>query len=119
MAKLKVIDDSNFAQTVLQHVGPVLVEFTAPWCNPCKMLDPVLEELNAEYSGRILFTSINTDENYDAAIQYGVQNMPTMVLFEGGREVQRLVGYTPKAKLKQQIDRAFTAVPASPGRAHG
>ena len=108
MAKLFEIDDSTFQQTVLDSTQPVLVDFSAPWCGPCKLVDPILADLSAEYGDRLRFVVINTDENYDTVAQCGVLNMPTLVLFQGGRELHRMIGYAPKAQIKRQIDRALT-----------
>jgi len=71
------------------------------------MMAPVLEELSHEYGGSVQFAKLNTDENYDAATQYGIQSIPTLVVFQGGREVHRQVGFVPKTQLKRQIDRAL------------
>ena len=107
MSKPIRIDDSTFQHTALDSPTPVLVDFTAAWCPPCKMLAPVLDQLSTEYAGQLLFTEVDTDEDQDLAARYGVQNMPTLVIFRGGREIHRLVGFTPKAQLKRQIDRAL------------
>jgi thioredoxin 1 len=107
MATPVAIDETTFQQTVLQSDQPVLVDFTAEWCPPCKRLAPVLEELSAEYAGHLLFTTLDTDENINLTAQYGVQSMPTMIIFRAGREVQRIVGFVPKPQLKRQIDRAL------------
>jgi thioredoxin 1 len=101
------LDETTFAANVLASATPVLVDFTADWCPPCKQLAPVLEELSAEYGSALRFTAVDTDAEPDLSAQYGVQNMPTMVIFRGGKEVHRLIGYMPKAKLKSQIDRAL------------
>jgi len=107
------VDDSNFQNQVLESSVPVIVDFWAPWCGPCKMMAPVLEELSREYEGKVIFTKLNTDENYDSAMQYGIQSIPTLVIFKDGREVDdgRLVGFAPKNQLKRRIDRALGLVP--------
>jgi thioredoxin 1 len=101
------LTDQTFQHEVLESAQPVLVEFSAPWCPPCKRLAPVLHELSAEYAGRIRFAEIDTDEHIDTAAAHAVQIMPTLILFRGGREVQRLIGFVPKDKLKRQIDSAL------------
>ena len=107
MTKLKSIDDATFQQEVLESAAPVIVEFWAQWCPPCKLVAPLVEELSGEYGERVRFTKMNTDENYDVPAQLGIQSIPTLVIFQGGRELNRVVGYAPKPQLKRQIDRAL------------
>ena len=92
MAETKHVDDATFQNTVLESELPVIVDFWAPWCGPCKMMAPVLEELSKEYDGKIQFAKLNTDENYDSATQFGIQSIPTLVIFQNGKEVHRLIG---------------------------
>jgi thioredoxin 1 len=107
VAETKHVDDTTFQNTVLESELPVIVDFWAPWCGPCKMMAPVLEELSKEYDGKVQFAKLNTDENYDSATQFGIQSIPTLVIFQGGKEVHRLIGFAPKPQLKRQIDRAL------------
>jgi thioredoxin 1 len=107
MAKPMPIEDSTFQKEVLESEVPVIVDFWAEWCSPCKMIAPVLDELAGEYDGQVRFTKLNTEENYDAVAKYGIQSIPTLLIFRGGREVSRLVGFAPKTQLKRQIDRAL------------
>ena len=104
MTKPIAIDDSNFDQTVLQAATPVLVDFWAPWCHPCRMVAPVLDELAEEYSGKITFTKLNVDENPKTASQYSVMSIPTMIIFKVGKPFSNVVGFKPKAQLKQDLD---------------
>ena len=104
------IDDATFQQTVLEGTGPVLVNFTAPWCKPCHALEPVLIELSREYDGRVQFVSINADDNPAWAAEYGVPGFPTLLLFHGGREVERMVGFSTAARIRQRIDKALDRV---------
>src|SRR5215212_2101301 len=107
MAKPVPVEDTNFQKEVLESSDPVIVDFWAEWCGPCKMMAPVLDELSDEYDGKIRFVKLNTDENYESAARYGIQSIPTLVIFRGGREVNRLIGFAPKPQLKRQIDRAL------------
>ena len=107
MTKPIAIDDSNFDQTVLQVTTPVLVDFWAPWCHPCRMVAPVLDELAEEYSGKITFTKLNVDENPKTASQYGVMSIPTMIIFKAGKPFSNVIGFKPKAQLKQDLDAAL------------
>jgi len=104
MSKTVNIDDSNFDKIVLQAKIPVLVDFWAPWCGPCRMVAPVVEELAEEYDGRISFGKVNVDENPKAASQYGVMSIPTLLIFKDGKPVSNIVGFRPKAELEQSLD---------------
>ncbi len=90
------VTDQNFDSEVLGEKLPVLVDFWAEWCGPCKMAEPVLEELSNTYSGKIVISKLNVDENRDSSIKYGVQSIPTVILFKEGKEVQRQIGYAGK-----------------------
>ena len=98
------VTDRDFAQTVLASPRPVLVDFWAPWCGPCRALAPAIEQLAQEYGGRVTFVKLNTDENQATMARYGVMGLPTLVLFKGGREAGRLVGLQPKANIKRALD---------------
>lgn len=96
-------NEEAFAK-ILESGEPMLVDFFATWCGPCKMLAPVIEELAADYEGRLHVLKLDTDENQSLAMNYGIMNIPTVVLFQGGNEVDRLVGVLPKASFAQMID---------------
>ena len=102
------ITDEQFDETVVQSDLPVLVDFWAPWCGPCKMIAPVLEELAGELGDKVVIAKVNTDQNPIYAQRLGVQGIPTMVLFKDGAEVDRVVGALPKRHLKQWIDTTLT-----------
>ena len=90
------ITDKDFEDKVLKSQTPVLVDFWAPWCGPCKMAGPVLEELSKEYQGKVEFMKVDVDENQESSQKYGVMSIPTTVLFKGEKEVGRQVGFSGK-----------------------
>ncbi len=98
------LSDANFDSEVLQSAQPVLVDFWAPWCGPCRMIAPVIEELAREYAGRVKVCKLNTDEAQDTAGKYQISAIPTILLFKGGKVVQQLVGLQPKEELKKHLD---------------
>ena len=98
------LDTQNFGTEVLNSTQPVLVDFWAEWCGPCKMLGPVLDELATEYDGKARIGKVNIDEHQDLAVQYGITSIPTLLLFKGGQVVGQTVGLKPKGALKQAID---------------
>ena len=104
MSEPITIDDSNFDQVVLQAETPVLVDFWAPWCRPCLMVAPILDELAEEYSGRVNIARLNVDQSPKAATRYSVMAIPTMLIFKEGKPVSNLVGFRPKAELKRSLD---------------
>jgi thioredoxin 1 len=94
------VTDAAFEKTVLQSNIPVIVDFWAPWCGPCKMVAPILDKLAREYSGKLLVTKVNTDENSEWAGRYGVQGIPTMLFVSGGKVIHRQVGALPEQMLR-------------------
>jgi thioredoxin 1 len=98
------INENNFSQDVLASDKPVLVDFWAPWCGPCKMLATVIEEIATEYEGKAKVVKINTDENMSLSKQYQITSIPCMILFKNGDIVQRVVGFRTKNDLKKLID---------------
>jgi thioredoxin 1 len=101
------LTDAEFDIVVNGSDVPVLVDFWAPWCGPCKMMAPTIEELAGEYAGRAKICKVNTDDNRDAAIDFGVQAIPTIILFKNGQILKKWVGLTGKKDIAQAIESAF------------
>jgi len=108
MAGLLNVDSSSFKETVLEAEVPYLVDFWAPWCGPCRAIAPVVEELADEYEGKVGFAKVNVDENPKVATEYGIQSIPTLLLFKDGKPMKQVVGLTPKTELKKHIDSIIT-----------
>lgn len=106
---IKHVSDATFAEDVLQATQPVVVDFWAPWCGPCKMLGPVIEQLAEEYGDKLLFAKMNTDENPETPTKLGIRGIPTLIVYVDGKEEERLVGYSPKAVLKRKFDAVIEA----------
>ncbi len=99
--------DANFQDEVLDADKPVLVDFWAEWCGPCKMLGPVIDELAGEYEGKAKIGKVDIDNNRDAAVQYGIQSIPSIIIFKGGEIVNKFVGITAKDQLAEALDEAM------------
>lgn len=99
------VTDSDFGKEVLESQAPVLVDFWATWCAPCRAIAPALEELAAQYKGKVKVVKVNIDENQDTPQRYGIRSIPTLLLFKGGKVVEQIVGAVPKTKLDAAFQR--------------
>jgi thioredoxin 1 len=99
------VTDASFKEDVLDSTVPVLVDFWAPWCGPCRLVGPVVDELAQQYEGKVKVVKLNTDENPDVAGQYGIRSIPTLMIFKGGRHVETVIGAVPKTTLCSTIEK--------------
>ena len=102
---VQTFTDSNFDQSVLQSGQPVLVDFWAEWCGPCKRLGPTIDQLASEYAGKVTVGKLNVDENPNTAIKFQVRGIPAVMLFKGGQIIESVVGLAPKEEFKSKIDK--------------
>ncbi len=104
MSNIVYVNDTEFAQLVQSSEQPVLVDFWAEWCGPCRAIAPVLEELSEEFAGKAIIAKMNVDENQQTPAQYGIRSIPTLILFKNGEAAETLVGALPKAQFVQLLN---------------
>ena len=107
MSGTVAINDADFQAQVVGSDVPVVVDFWAPWCGPCKAIGPVLETLSAEFVDQVKFVKVNVDDNQEHAAKFGVQGIPTLLFFKGGEKVHQVVGALPEAQMREQVKSAF------------
>lgn len=105
MSATAQVTDSTFKQEVLDSEVPVLVDFWAPWCGPCRMVAPVVDEIATQYEGQLKVVKVNTDENPNVASQYGIRSIPTLMIFKGGQKVDMVVGAVPRTTLANTLEK--------------
>jgi thioredoxin 1 len=103
MAEISKVSQDNFQSEVLESSQPVLIDFTAVWCGPCKMLDPVVKQLANDWNGKVRVFKLDVDDNPDLAMNYQVMGVPTLMLFKDGQPVERVTGYQPKDRLEKKF----------------
>ncbi len=109
MGMAKEVTDATFEAEVLNAGKPALVDFWAVWCGPCRMIEPVIEELAQKYGDKVVFAKMNVDENYNVPVQYGIRAIPTILFFKDGQVVDRVVGVVPAGVLEEKIKRLIGA----------
>lgn len=101
------LSDSTFENDVLKSEAPVLVDFWAPWCGPCRILAPVVEEIATSYLGRIKVGKLNVDDNQDTTMAYGIRSIPTLIIFKGGKALDQIIGAVPKSEIEKMVKKAL------------
>ena len=102
--KIKIVTDASFEEDVIKSPQPVLVDFWAEWCGPCRMIGPVVEEMAGEYEGKAKIGKVNVDNNPDISVKYGIRSIPALLIFKNGEVVDQIVGAVPKPHLTKQLD---------------
>lgn len=101
------VTDQTFDQEVLQATSPVVVDFWAVWCGPCRLIAPIVEELSEQYKGKVEFVKLNVDENPEVSMKYGIRSIPTLLVFKNGKAIDQVVGAVPKRVLQSHVDAAL------------
>ncbi|MCC6712782.1 MAG: thioredoxin [Candidatus Dadabacteria bacterium] len=109
MASNGIIDlsDANFETEVIKSETPVLVDFWAPWCGPCRAIAPSIEEISASYAGRLKVGKLNVDENQQTTMKFGIRSIPTLIVFKGGQAVEQIIGAVPKGEIEKAVGKAL------------
>jgi thioredoxin 1 len=102
-----VVTDASFQKDVLGANKPIIIDVWAAWCGPCRMLEPIIEDLAHEYNGKMIFAKLDADENVETMMRFGIQGIPTLLIFNNGELVEQLIGWRPRHDLKQHIDRVL------------
>ena len=113
MAGIGVLEvtDATFDQDVLQSEQPVLVDFWAVWCGPCKAISPIVDDLATTYSGKLKVVKVNVDQNSATPSRYGIRGIPALLLFKGGKVADQIVGYVPREVIEEKVNRVLTSAP--------
>ncbi len=109
MAKPIETSDATFEAQVVKSATPVVVDFWAVWCGPCRMIAPVVEELATEYDGRVTFAKLNVDDNPQVSMKYGIRSIPTLLVFKNGKPIDQIVGAVPKREVQRRVEAALAA----------